>query len=623
MKIPKIPFPKTIRNQLMAAAAGFTLLISLITLTIYFSVFQSFLRKNQIQSSEFNLQLVTTRVASDMADIIYFSKWTCSNSEVLNYLEKMDSASALSPSSSAETENLRSLALNSFDRFKEEYQNTLPNDYITHALISTNSRKHFLHILGPSESSRTNASELIWQAPYFESLLQASDFKWIGLQDDLFFKVNPPKVIPIIRPIYNEYNSDIIGWSYLSISEKLFTDYLSSYPIGEDGILFFTMGDVTYCLKDGHFELSEPIYTPVEKLDSYSLNNTTRVQTVRMADNSKRTMITIPVEGVTGWSFSQILSEQQFTQQQSFYYLLIAGICLVIFCLGILLMVLLNRIINVPVKAIRTKIDAVSHGDFSRDPSIEWDHELGDIGKGINSLSTSIVTLMNKRIEDENHKKDLEYQILQSQINPHFLYNTLNSIKWMATIQEAAGIAEMTTALARLMKNVSKGTNLPITLREELELVNDYFLILQYRYGGSIALECKVASEDLYSCLIHRFTLQPIIENSLFHGIEPKGQAGTITVTAVSKESDFGKILEICVKDDGVGMSPETIQKVLNGEDSASTDFFRHVGIHNVNQRIQYAYGERYGISITSEVGVYTAITITIPYELAETGGNL
>ena len=383
------------------------------------------------------------------------------------------------------------------------------------------------------------------------------------------------------------------------------------------------MGDITYCLKDGHFESVGPTYTPVEKLDSYSLNDTTKVQTVRMADNSKRTMITIPVEGVKGWSFSQILSERQFAQQQSFYYLLIAGICLVIFCLGILLMVLLNRIINVPVKAIRTKIDAVSHGDFSRDPAIEWDHELGDIGKGINSLSTSIVTLMNKRIEDEKHKKDLEYQILQSQINPHFLYNTLNSIKWMATIQGAKGIAEMTTALARLMKNVSKGTNLPITLREELELVNDYFLILQYRYGGSIALECKVASEDLYSCLIHRFTLQPIIENSLFHGIEPKGQAGTITVTAVSKESDCGKILEICVKDDGVGMSPETIQKVLSGEDSASTDFFRHVGIHNVNQRIQYAYGENYGISITSEVGVYTAITITIPYESAEMGGNL
>ena len=117
----KIPFPKTIRMQLMAAAAGITLIISIMTLTIYFSVFQSFLRKNQIQSSEFNLQLITTHVASDMADIIYFSKWTCSNSEVLNYLERMRDVPNLSPSSDAASENLRSLALNSFARFKEEY----------------------------------------------------------------------------------------------------------------------------------------------------------------------------------------------------------------------------------------------------------------------------------------------------------------------------------------------------------------------------------------------------------------------------------------------------------------------------------------------------------------------
>lgn len=618
----KIRFPKTIQMQLMAAAAGITLIISLMTLTIYFSLFQSFLRKNQIQSSEFNLQLVTSHVSSSMADIIYFSKWTCSNSEILNYLERMETVSGPAPSSDADSENLRLLALNSFERFKEEYQNTLPNEYITHALISTNSRKQFLHILGPSESSRAKAAEIIYQAPYFDTLLQAPDFKWIGLQDDLFVRVNPPKVLPIIRPVYNEFNSDIIGWSYLSISEELLTDYLSSYPLGNDGILFFTMGDLTYYLKDGKFEIAKDFYSPLKDLTSYALNDTTQVDSVRMSDGSKRIMITIPVDGVRGWSFSQILSEQQFAQQRNFHYILIAGVCLIIFCLGILLMVLLNRIINVPVKAIRAKIDAVSHGDFSREPAIEWDHELGDIGKGINSLSTSIVTLMDKRIEDEKHKKDLEYQILQSQINPHFLYNTLNSIKWMATIQGANGIAEMTTALARLMKNVSKGTSVPIPLKEELDLVKDYFLILQYRYGGSISLECSVASDDLYACLIHRFTLQPIIENSLFHGIEPKGQAGKITVTAVSKDTSSGKILQICVTDNGIGMSSETIEKVLSGKDSASTDFFRHVGINNVNQRIKYAYGDRYGISITSEVGVYTAITITIPYECSETGGD-
>lgn len=130
-------------------------------------------------------------------------------------------------------------------------------------------------------------------------------------------------------------------------------------------------------------------------------------------------------------------------------------------------------------------------------------------------MSQDLAALIQKRIQDEKERKDLEYRILQSQINPHFLYNTLNSIKWMATIQGASGISEMTTALARLLKSISKGSHNRITLREELNLVKDYFLIQQYRYGGSISLECEISEEALYDCLIHRFTLQPLIENAL------------------------------------------------------------------------------------------------------------
>ena len=111
-------------------------------------------------------------------------------------------------------------------------------------------------------------------------------------------RVNPPKVLPIIRPVYNEFNSDIIGWSYLSISEELLTDYLSSYPLGNDGILFFTMGDLTYYLKDGKFEIAKDFYSPLKDLTYYALNDTTQVDSVRMSDGSKRIMITIPVDGV-------------------------------------------------------------------------------------------------------------------------------------------------------------------------------------------------------------------------------------------------------------------------------------------------------------------------------------
>ena len=231
-------------------------------------------------------------------------------------------------------------------------------------------------------------------------------------------------------------------------------------------------------------------------------------------------------------------------------------------------------------------------------------------------MAANIVALMDKRVADEKQKKDLEYQILQSQINPHFLYNTLNSIKWMATIQNATGIADMTTALARLLKSVSKNTASVVPLKAELDLVKDYFLIQQYRYGGGITLDFQIESEDLYDCEIHRFTLQPIIENALFHGIEPKGTAGDITVTVKSLDNQGKKDLEIRVTDNGVGMTSEMIRDILSNrqENSGKTDFFRHVGISNVNQRIRYDYGPRYGITIESCPGSFTTMIILQPY---------
>ena len=209
---------------------------------------------------------------------------------------------------------------------------------------------------------------------------------------------------------------------------------------------------------------------------------------------------------------------------------------------------------------------------------------------------------MEKRIDDEKEKKDLEYQILQSQINPHFLYNTLNSINWMATIQGSPGIAEMTTALARLLRQVSKGSSSMITLEEELALVKDYFLIQQYRYGGGITIEYEIESQELYQCLIHRFSLQPIVENALFHGIEPKGSTGKILVKAWTDTGEGKKDLRISITDNGVGMSREAIEKVLEQKPAKkSADFFRQVGIANVNQRIRHQFGGSYGISIDSQ----------------------
>ena len=239
---------------------------------------------------------------------------------------------------------------------------------------------------------------------------------------------------------------------------------------------------------------------------------------------------------------------------------------------------------------------------------------MGDIGRGINSMSASVTALMEHRLEDEKQKQDLEYRMLQNQINPHFIYNTLNSIKWMATIQHAPGIAEMVMALSRLLKSISKSNERLVPLYEEFALLNDYFTIQQYRYGGTITLDVSYIEDESLnrSCLIPRFTLQPLVENAIFHGIEPKGSAGEVTLR-VERDTANGDVL-IHLTDDGVGMTPEQAAKALQepGPEEAAAKY-RHVGMWNVHKRLQYSFGEAYGLSIESEPDIGTTVTVRLP----------
>ena len=584
--------PYTIRGRIMILTALVTLMITVITTTICFLVFQSFLRKNQFQSTEFSLQVVSNNIAADMKDIIYFSKWCYSNDEIIDYLETFKNLPKL-PTADKDSKNLRPLALSTHNRLKEEYYNTRSNEYISRVIISTANQRNFLQIAPKANNTSPYAAKTIRKESFYNSLYYSNQFLWIGLVHDPFSNVSKEQFIPIVRPIYNESNSEVIGWTYVEISSRIFTDYLTAYPLPEDSNLYITIGENQYGLGDNG------------------------LHSVHLEEVYKRDLVQRPIEGLNGWSLSQILSKQQLKEQKSIYTYLILAICFFIVSLGILLAFLLNRLIMEPIHHLSNQIQDISNGDFTRNKAIEWNHELGQIGRGINNMSENIIALMEKRITDEKQKKDLEYQILQNQINPHFLYNTLNSIKWMATIQNANGIADMTTALARLLKNVSKGTNALIPLKEELELVEDYFLIQQYRYGGSVSISYDI-DEELFQCRVHRFTLQPIIENSLFHGIEPKETTGKIAVFADIIEWNSKKALLIRITDNGIGMSSEMIKQVLynDTDNKNNTEFFRHVGIGNVNKRIQYDFGSNYGITIISRQGEFTSTEIRLPYML-------
>ncbi len=291
-------------------------------------------------------------------------------------------------------------------------------------------------------------------------------------------------------------------------------------------------------------------------------------------------------------------------------------VCAPVLFLSAAVIFTMDRTISRPVARIRKKSKAIAGGDFSPDPGIESDSEIGEVGRGLNQLSHNVMELMEKRLADEQSKRELEYRMLQGQISSHFLYNTLGSIKWMATLQKAHGIAEMTTALSRLLRTTAKDLRKTAPLRDEISLLDDYYTILKYRYGGTIEYEKYIEEDEaLLQSTLPRFVLQPLMENAVFHGIEPKGK-GQMKLHVAKRDG----CVYITFTDNGVGLSKEKMEQMsdLSAPAKSGTGMtengFSSVGLHNVHQRIQNVFGGDYGVTVESEENTYTSVTIRIPY---------
>ncbi len=212
------------------------------------------------------------------------------------------------------------------------------------------------------------------------------------------------------------------------------------------------------------------------------------------------------------------------------------------------------------------------------------------------------------------NKRQAQYLALQNQINPHFLYNTLDSIRSEALIAGLDNVAEMTEALAVFFRYTISNVENLVTIEDELDNCRTYFMIQQYRFGDRISLEIKMEEPNLGRYLIPKLTLQPILENSIIHGTEMKVGHGT-TVISVSK-SDSRILIEI--KDDGVGMDEETLERLNRRMDSSAGEFGRKgevggIALGNVNNRIRLLFGQEYGIHVFSIKDYGTSVEISLP----------
>jgi two-component system sensor histidine kinase YesM len=438
----------------------------------------------------------------------------------------------------------------------------------------------------------------------------AAPLQWAGIKVDPLAATGAEPVLYTVSPVLHSTNGNAIGYIYLAVSTNVISQPLSGYRFMEEGNLYLRVGEVKYQIVGDQFIEIAPNFAEARDSGDVALNETTEIFSFQGAQSGGRYLAVSSPLGQTGITLTQTFPAGLVLQETYFVVRLFLLICLGVFILGVLIALYLSRIINRPVKQIGRQVQAIAGGDFSPNPHIEWDDEFGEIGRGINQLARDVDVLIKSRLESEKRKRDLEYKMLQSQINPHFLYNSLNSIKWMATIQNATGIAEITVSLSRLLKSIAKIDRALVPLAQELALLEDYFVISRYRYGGSITSQIDVPDE-LIDCDIPIFTLQPIVENAIFHGIEANGGIGTVVVSACIAADGA---LEITVEDDGIGMDDKTIQSVFETDGANNRSLFQKVGIYNVHTRIQYEFGTEYGLRIESRPGEFTKVIVRLPY---------
>ncbi|MDD6193441.1 MAG: sensor histidine kinase [Lachnospiraceae bacterium] len=312
---------------------------------------------------------------------------------------------------------------------------------------------------------------------------------------------------------------------------------------------------------------------------------------------------------VQGVQKSQEAYRRFFTQMLRFCLMAMV----IILGLTIFLSYYVPRSITKPFQELSHVTDQIAKGDLTVRANINTGVEATMLSDSMNTMIDKINELLEQVKTEQVRLRKAEFELLQAQINPHFLYNTLDAIIWLAEAGEQKKVVSMVKNLSdffRTSLNRGKEVN---SIREEILHVKSYLEIQQVRYQDILSYDIDVP-EELEKYSIPKITVQPLVENALYHGIKNKRGMGHIRVWGVPEEDCF----ELRVKDDGIGISPERLLQVQDGIRNkvlTGKDFY---GLYNVNERIRLSFGEEYGINISSEMGEGTLVCIRLPYVVNE-----
>ena len=414
-----------------------------------------------------------------------------------------------------------------------------------------------------------------------------------------------PWVITLSRGIRNkasEVGNQKEGVFFIDLNYSAISELCNQSMVGNQGYAFIldAEGNIVY------HPQQQQLYNELQT-ENISLIMGTDQDTVLFGKGSSEKLYSISRSGKTGWTVVNCVRVEELLRKsnkaQSLYVLVAMGLMIV----ALFFSRFISRSITQPIQQLCDSMERVQEGDFSvSDIVVESQNEIGSLTKSFNVMTHRIQDLMEQNIREQEAKRKSELKALQSQINPHFLYNTLDSIIWMAEGKKNEEVVLMTASLARLLRQSISNEDEVVSIGQEVEYARGYLTIQKMRYKDKMEFQIEVDPSILHIPLI-KLVLQPVIENAIYHGLKYKESKGLLLVKGFMKNDNA--VLQVI--DNGVGMDEETLAHIY--ERHKVNYQSNGVGVYNVQKRLQLYYGNEYGITYESKKGEGTTATITIP----------
>lgn len=419
--------------------------------------------------------------------------------------------------------------------------------------------------------------------------------------------VGPDKDICIAKAILDLTTMKPIGYINIVYEREYFGDIVKDNSTEYSGASYVVDRDGTIVVTNHEKYLGTRFPVAIETLRE---TDTSRYDIL----NDTNSFYYVGNEMPNGWTLVEAVSVKEF-YKNTYRVIGLTGI----FLLGILILSFFSinmatKHIARPTQDLLESMKLFGKGNLSHRVEVKTTDEIGQIGSEYNRMAENIETLIEKVYKMEITQKQAEIDFLCMQINPHFLYNTLDTISWMAIMQGNLDISEMTISLADLLRAMIKKDRF-VTVEEEMKTVKDYLLIQGQRFGDKISVLYDV-DEQAYPCQVPNFILQPLIENAIIHGLEPKLEKGMLCVR-IKLEKDT---VVFSIADDGVGMSREEIRELYEKCEMNETN--QNIGLKNVYRRLILCYGESSRLHIESEKHRGTKINFILPMMIKDNSSD-